>query len=564
MVGGVNPANLSVKRPARGSSRSNPILVEDELNPPIGQGTSLLPLNAAKLPPPPIEAVIASLIEQKNIFPILHSVLKLFFAPKSDSIPLNPSTISLTEVESRDAGRSSKKRKFAGVPAGAGDWDVPYPTQGSGGVQSSWERQRGKKLIAQLAGAIKSASEKAATKSYLMEKGLLPNRKPQHKPKPKPSHDPSAKVYGHYRPATMAYGLDDALPTVEVAGSDEVIAGHANLVPLVQNPSHVEGDVTAPSDAPTFDEIITALMQLSTQGNATNPPSDPLHNYEDVSTPSTSATPEFDQDDFHTWLDLLNISPPPEEPQTQSAPDTLPAAQSTDPWSMDVDASNSHPPSDAAPSPFSDATIDPVLLALSQTQMINAQSTPIPPTPALVPSPMLSASSLDPLTPRRERAFPETQVFTAEQGTSRPPAPGPDTVRIQIGGIDFTAEDPIAAASMLLQLATGSTATVPEDAVGHAMSFQAQPSVEACSAMTTTVDLTSPVPTTTTTQPQPQVYKRCVAGPGRPSSQSMKEDILSRARERKRQLAAEIERAKVGLWETTIEHGMLLQLSKET
>lgn len=42
-----------------------------------------------------------------------------------------------------------------------------------------------------------------------------------------------------------------------------------------------------------------------------------------------------------------------------------------------------------------------------------------------------------------------------------------------------------------------------------------------------------------------------------------KEDILRRAREQRRQLAAEIERAKVELWETTIEQGVLTHLIKE-
>jgi hypothetical protein len=42
-----------------------------------------------------------------------------------------------------------------------------------------------------------------------------------------------------------------------------------------------------------------------------------------------------------------------------------------------------------------------------------------------------------------------------------------------------------------------------------------------------------------------------------------KQDILAKARERRRQLVGEIDRAKVELWETTIEQGVLAQFVKE-
>jgi hypothetical protein len=42
-----------------------------------------------------------------------------------------------------------------------------------------------------------------------------------------------------------------------------------------------------------------------------------------------------------------------------------------------------------------------------------------------------------------------------------------------------------------------------------------------------------------------------------------KEDVLQRARERRRQIVGEIERAKVELWETSIEGGVLGHLMKD-
>lgn len=49
----------------------------------------------------------------------------------------------------------------------------------------------------------------------------------------------------------------------------------------------------------------------------------------------------------------------------------------------------------------------------------------------------------------------------------------------------------------------------------------------------------------------------------RPMPTADKRDILARAKERRRQLVGEIDRAKVELWETTIEQGVLAQLVKE-
>ncbi|KAF8808710.1 hypothetical protein BYT27DRAFT_7052448, partial [Phlegmacium glaucopus] len=61
-------------------------------------------------------------------------------------------------------------RKLNRVPAGATDWDVPYPFQEGEGPDEyykTWERERGKHLVAQLVKLIKGAARKAATKNYL-------------------------------------------------------------------------------------------------------------------------------------------------------------------------------------------------------------------------------------------------------------------------------------------------------------------------------------------------------------------------------------------------------------
>lgn len=47
------------------------------------------------------------------------------------------------------------------------------------------------------------------------------------------------------------------------------------------------------------------------------------------------------------------------------------------------------------------------------------------------------------------------------------------------------------------------------------------------------------------------------------SAKSKKEDIIKRAKERRKALQKELERAKVELWEVTIEQGVLAHLVKE-
>jgi len=72
-----------------------------------------------------------------------------------------------------------------------------------------------------------------------------------------------------------------------------------------------------------------------------------------------------------------------------------------------------------------------------------------------------------------------------------------------------------------------------------------------------------PIPSTPTavqTRKRPSVSP----GPGRNAAKGLaRDEILERARERRRQLMTEIERAKVELWETTIEQGVLSQLIKD-
>ncbi|GJE88628.1 hypothetical protein PsYK624_047110 [Phanerochaete sordida] len=58
-----------------------------------------------------------------------------------------------------------KKRKLSHVPAGASEWDVPYPFpdgQGPPDYYQNWQKLRGQQLVEDLVGLVKSAAKKAA------------------------------------------------------------------------------------------------------------------------------------------------------------------------------------------------------------------------------------------------------------------------------------------------------------------------------------------------------------------------------------------------------------------
>jgi hypothetical protein len=79
---------------------------------------------------------------------------------------------------------------------------------------------------------------------------------------------------------------------------------------------------------------------------------------------------------------------------------------------------------------------------------------------------------------------------------------------------------------------------------------------------TTSVTTTSPIhePAATATATS---FRQTMANTKSTKMALDRQTILRRARERREQLVAEIARAKIELWETTIEQGVLVHLSKD-
>ncbi|KAH9037805.1 hypothetical protein EDB85DRAFT_1812675, partial [Lactarius pseudohatsudake] len=174
LIGGLKPSALST-RYHKGTTSQNPIIVEDELDPPLLGRHSTLSLNSTSLPSPASEEVVSSLVKQRNIFPVLESLLRLLSGtgvPCTSPVATFSCPTDSASSSSGGSGPALKRRKLNSVPAGAADWDVPYPfQQGEGPSQyrRHWEKERLKQLISQLVVLIKGARRSAATRTYLQQ-----------------------------------------------------------------------------------------------------------------------------------------------------------------------------------------------------------------------------------------------------------------------------------------------------------------------------------------------------------------------------------------------------------
>ncbi|EAU85385.2 hypothetical protein CC1G_07079 [Coprinopsis cinerea okayama7 len=205
LVGGVNPSQLKL----RGQTSTNPIVIEDEAESsrqrpksrpkprakPIQITTPVLKetINPSEIPIPTKKEILAVLVKEKDIVLILKGLMELGTgsdAHMSSTSASGPrwSGAQLQDLSERlrqggsyvvgtppTTGNPTKKRKLSHVPAGAADWDVPYPFhQGEGPeeYQRRWKSERGKQLIVQLVDLIKVATRKAAVQKYLKTKGI--------------------------------------------------------------------------------------------------------------------------------------------------------------------------------------------------------------------------------------------------------------------------------------------------------------------------------------------------------------------------------------------------------
>ncbi|KAH9972855.1 hypothetical protein BGW80DRAFT_1312965 [Lactifluus volemus] len=551
LIGGLDPSALSRRYHKRETSQ-NAIIVEDELDPPL-LGKKSTSFNPSSLPSPSNDEVISSLVKQRNIFPVLESLLGLFSGTSVPSAALGPTPSGpghsgpSSSESSQERGPPPKRRRLNSVPAGAADWDVPYPFQqgeGPNQYRLHWEKERLKQLLSQLAVLIKGAKRSAAARTYLQQHAGSRSATPslpqppsyQQHPEPRASLHDTPTCHPEIRDVIPAASISENTPhpapqvpaTIpQIASLDDLIASlYNNSIPPVSSPF----DFTSSSPVSEF--------------NPHHPSPSSSYN------PSSDALPQ-DLDQFlamlhHTSsqcmtssIDSPEVSVPPEplsKIADQVPPHEIPAVTNA----------------------ITDSVIDPTLLGESPNHISDAAGQ-VPSTPTLLQSPIASASSVfDPLTPREDLCS-EPDVYRPEQGTSRTSS---RRVHIPQGLVNAITEDPISAASLLLQMAIAASSqasqakarSLPSPASRY-VSVEPQSSMPVSSFQLLTIS-------TPTTTPTSSRASSAAPRPGLPASKLSlldqrrlnqvppikkalnKQELIRRAKERRQQLLAELEKAK--------------------
>ncbi|KAJ6619736.1 hypothetical protein B0H10DRAFT_2024697 [Mycena sp. CBHHK59/15] len=597
VVAGVRPAHLPAPSAhTQGTTSSNPIFVDDIVQPAsisrFKRPRSDLDLDG--LPPPTNQDIVATLIKQRDIFPVLESILKLIATEPPHQVSgfsrgqsqASSDAGSRSQTPSDEPTTTRKRRKLNHVPAGAELWDVPFPFkegEGPEAYRNNWEKDRGKKLIAELVTLIKDAAKKTAVKNYLEERRT-------------PTEAELATIGKHYRVDTLFYGTSTKTSATEVLAD----ASNAKRPPVpssveppppppptpLPSPRPLDAAVPVPANSTPFDKLITSL--LSASSNETSH-SDINNSARDVIDPSS----QLDMGLFNSWMDIFQTFPVPPEgftpdfqtedyagidsketffPMPEMLPNRAQDLQSSALFAFPSETSHTFPimtgttatQQNFYPTLNQDLMIDPVLLALSAPSVPSIDTSGSASVsnysdsgcPSLSGSPIPSGSSYSfgdngPMTPT-EAAWDgdmgigvyspgEEQRLVGAVANVQPPSSDKGKGKQRaFGDLTGWSDAEIDALSFLDTLSKSkgkAKAKADKDGGqdGGAGGDVGQEGKDADFSMLPTVPIVG---------------------------SWAKADVLKRAKERKKQLTVEIARTRITLWETTIEGGVLAGLVK--
>ena len=534
LVAGVKPSTITH---IRGATSSNPIVIDDEDTPILGRHSQSKDphrhIDPSLMAAPTNEDIVSVLIAQKDIFPVLEGILGILGKGATRPTP----TTSFRSRNDSSKLPPIKKRRLNRVPAGATDWDVPYPFQEGDGPDEyykTWERKRAKDLVAQLVKLIKLAARKAAIKNHLRKKEsrqaiwekLMESEplklEPQNQPQPPP-------------PSQVSF---DSIISSLVAAQSSHASSRASM--------------------PAFDDLI------NTTGN----------DFDNTGESSSSA------------LNTANADPDDLDALISSMLDSLPQDQGI--GTTPVPSSSS---SSAQPSLIGDEVIDPTLLALS-VQPGSEENLSMSQAVSPVPS-MSSSSGAGPMTPTSSTWEPD--IFMGfGQGGFRPTlwndfsqgayqgsvaeGGGWDEIgQISILSGGMTEEGNLMTPTMVGEEGKGKgkgkgKEVLRTDPLDFSLTDATIPATQSPNdgfmETTQSTDIVQPpdeqpeqdpTPAPTPAPPAPRPKNTTTTTT---FSQSRKEEILRRAREKRRQVQEELDRVKTQLWETTIEQAALVHLLK--
>ncbi|KAJ7066953.1 hypothetical protein C8F01DRAFT_1119738 [Mycena amicta] len=490
VVAGIRPFRLAIPNNDNdGITSANPIVIHDAAPP--QRRPSRKPalskqsdLDILRLSPPSTRDIIRALVEQGEVYAVLNDIMQFVASRTNMERPASGAARNRSTTPTDERGK--KRRKLRHVPAGAHLWDVPFPFNEGEGPESyraDWEKQRGKKLIAELLNLIKSAAKRAALKNRIVQR--------------------KAPTAGELAALNRHYNIDGRLAQTTVSMGPDILADTSNSSRLLPYPS----TSTEPSSSTaSFDQLISSLLSA---------PLSDLSFDSGRSTPDASSS--LDAGLFDSWMDIFESFPAPEAGFAPIPPshDLSLDPFASDPLSFDFpfDAHSSYPTS------FDDSVIDPVLLALSASNLASLDTSSLSGCPSLVHSPIPSSSSLtsELLTPAiSESGFgdftPVDEAAYSDKGKQR-----------EVDGISMA--NMSSEASAIINQPGGQGGLVAEGRLGAGK--------DAEFSMVPTLPIMGSI---------------------------VKADILNRAKARREQLVREIERTRIALWETTIEGGVLATL----
>ncbi|KXN84752.1 hypothetical protein AN958_12179 [Leucoagaricus sp. SymC.cos] len=279
LIAGIKPSRLTTHGGSScGASPSNPIVLEDNdaQTPSTSVGRSHIEyfknLDRSKLPTPSVQEVVDILIKQKDIFPVLQSILKLLaFGVSGGHSGYLPTTQPWSST--RGLGQALfqappvKRRKLNRVPAGAADWDVPYPFlegEGPEAYKQNWVKERGRHLVSQLVGLVHVALDKAAAKRHLVELAQWKDVEPQCQNSASSVDQPEGgKHASHYRGESGGAG-----PSTQELAEVTPTESPGTFIPPPSQVDTLDQDPSPPPDLPSADntvlnDLFSALLSAS-------------------------------------------------------------------------------------------------------------------------------------------------------------------------------------------------------------------------------------------------------------------------------------------------------------
>ncbi|KIK96142.1 hypothetical protein PAXRUDRAFT_328121 [Paxillus rubicundulus Ve08.2h10] len=623
LVGCVKPAQLHARErehtpmhPSRprslhcGSTPSHPIVLDDDQE---NLGIEQRPISQAQLSRRLDQVntgalranMLDSLANEKNVFPVLESLVKFLggdpHVPPPESFarpygygifdtpfppaasPVAPLSASGDTLTPSTHPPPLKRRKLRHVPAGAADWDIPFPFaagEGPEAYRDTWARERAKRLVTQLLGLVKDSTKRVTTKTTK-----------------------STTRRGRGRPPKSITGARNCRSSRDM--SVETRDGRCSAV-SADTPEFVQCESPTADGAfgaidsglqstptPTVDlnhflsslDASEAADLTSTQGSKDGWPADSEGMAIDGSIPESAP---FDHAAFEEWLSQLQqFVPSDTDAPTPGWESNMFHPLDCDTSNVDIDMTSTSLPagSGASSCPASvsasvrdfseaartvpDEVIDPDLLAVSHpaaSTSLQPQSSPSPSAFILTQSADTAHGILNALSPPSALTFsPRTSLSSLTEPLTPPSdtfAETPTTVVRQEHELDL----PLPATEVPKTIGKAPDSHPESQALNQALTRRPSPLTELAVAQ----------PPLTATQKgkakaTPAVAsKASSASTRRPSNTGTaakaplaKGAILERARKWRRQIAAEIERAKIEQWETSIEGGVLVHLLRD-